>query len=180
EALVAPVHHDARRLVDDQKLRVAPQNALDAPRSQQVRCSGRVDHRFRFRRRSARSPLGSCSVRLYSALFGSGLRDLAAVLLLDGAAHDHEPALRTGDATAHEDQVVLGDHAHDALVQDADGLVAVLTRHGLAREHATGGHVATDRAAVTLVLVSAVAVLRAGEVVAPHHAREAATAGDAL
>src|SRR5690606_8134906 len=67
-----------------------------------------------------------------------------------------------------------------ALVQDADGLVAVLTRHGLAREHATGGHVATDRAAVTLVLVSAVAVLRAGEVVAPHHAREAATAGDAL
>src|SRR5690606_27272280 len=97
-----------------------------------------------------------------------------AARLLDGTLHAHDPRLGAGDGALEQDELLLGHDLHDALAQHAHGLVAVLAGHLAAREHAAGRHVGADRAAVTVPLVHAVARLRTGEVVATHHAREAA------
>src|SRR6188768_1460907 len=103
-----------------------------------------------------------------------------AAALLDRAAHEHQAVARTGDAAVNQNQILLRDHSDDLLAEHADRLVAVLTWHLHAELHATRGHVGTDRATVTAILVSTVGARAARKVMATHDAGEAAALGRAL
>src|SRR5450755_820412 len=108
------------------------------------------------------------------------LRAGLAAALLHGAAHEHQTVTRTGDATVDQNQVRLGNHLDDLLVQHAARLVAVLARHFHALFHAARRHVGTDGTTVTAVLTRTVGTNVTGEVMAAHDAGEAAALGRAL
>src|SRR6187402_2437985 len=98
--------------------------------------------------------------------------DRLTAALLDRAAHEHEAVARAGDTAVNQEQVLLRDHFDDLLAEHADGLVAVLTWHLHAELHATRGHVGTDRATVTAILVRTVGARATREVMATYDAGE--------
>src|SRR5687767_8448772 len=87
-------------------------------------------------------------------------------------AHAHHRVVVARDAAAHEEQALLGVDAHHLDVQRGDALVAHVTRHAQALDHAARERAGADRPAVAEVLVRAVGRAHA-EAVPLHHAREA-------
>src|SRR5689334_19156712 len=85
----------------------------------------------------------------------------------------HEAAVGTGHRALDRHQELVGVDRDDAQVLDRHLLLAPVAGHALALEHLARVHAAADRAG-TAVLAGAVRGLVAAEVVALHHAGEAA------